>query len=98
MSGAGGVVTLDGHDLKTVSLEHLRRAVGIVDQEPCILHASIAENIRYAKPDATDDEVRAAARQAVARLGLPVFVCRPRRRSSQSCQTTSNGAALKIDE
>jgi ATP-binding cassette, subfamily B, bacterial len=59
-----GTITLDGHDLKTVSLEHLRRAVGIVDQEPCILHASIAENIRYAKPDATDDEVRAAARQA----------------------------------
>jgi ATP-binding cassette subfamily B protein len=59
-----GTITLDGHDLKTVRLEHLRRAVGIVDQEPCILHASIAENIRYAKPDATDDEVRAAARQA----------------------------------
>jgi ATP-binding cassette subfamily B protein len=59
-----GSITLDGHDLKTVSLEHLRRAVGIVDQEPCILHASIAENIRYAKPDATDDEVRSAARQA----------------------------------
>jgi ATP-binding cassette, subfamily B, bacterial len=59
-----GSIALDGHDLKTVSLEHLRRAVGIVDQEPCILHASIAENIRYAKPDATDDEVRAAARQA----------------------------------
>jgi ATP-binding cassette, subfamily B, bacterial len=59
-----GTITLDGHDLKTVSLEHLRRAVGIVDQEPCILHASIAENIRYAKPDATDDEVRAAACQA----------------------------------
>jgi ATP-binding cassette, subfamily B, bacterial len=59
-----GTITLDGHDLKTVSLEHLRRAVGIVDQEPCILHASIAENIRYAKPDATDDEVKAAACQA----------------------------------
>jgi ATP-binding cassette subfamily B protein len=59
-----GTITLDGHNLKTVSLEHLRRAVGIVDQEPCILHASIAENIRYARPDATDDEVRAAARQA----------------------------------
>lgn len=59
-----GTIMLDGHNLKTVSLEHLRRAVGIVDQEPCILHASIAENIRYARPDATDDEVKAAARQA----------------------------------
>jgi ATP-binding cassette subfamily B protein len=59
-----GTITLDGHDLKTVSLEHLRRVVGIVDQEPYILHASIAENILYAKPDATADEVRAAARQA----------------------------------
>jgi len=59
-----GVIRLDGHDLRTVRLDDLRRHVAVVDQEPCILHASIAENIRYAKPDATDAEVRAAARQA----------------------------------
>ena len=52
-----GVVRLDGHDLRTVRLDDLRRHVALVDQEPCILHATIAENIRYARPDATDAEV-----------------------------------------
>jgi ABC-type multidrug transport system fused ATPase/permease subunit len=47
-----------------VRLEDLRRRVALVDQEPCVLHASIAENIRYARPDATDAEVKTAARQA----------------------------------
>ena len=67
-----GIVRLDGHDLRTVTLADLRRHVAIVDQEPCILHASIAENIRYAKPDASDDEVKAAAKEAA----LEAFIAR----------------------
>jgi ATP-binding cassette subfamily B protein len=67
-----GIVRLDGHDLRTVRLADLRRHVAIVDQEPCILHASIAENIRYAKPDASDDEVKIAAREAA----LEPFIAR----------------------
>jgi ATP-binding cassette subfamily B protein len=59
-----GVVTLDGRDLRTIPLGDLRRAVGLVDQEPCILHATIAENIRYARPEATDGEVAEAAHAA----------------------------------
>jgi ATP-binding cassette, subfamily B, bacterial len=59
-----GVVRIDGHDLRSVVLSDLRRHVALVEQEPCILHATIAENIRYARPDATDEEVAAAARQA----------------------------------
>ncbi len=59
-----GIVRLDGHDLRTIRLDDVRRHVAVVDQTPCLLHASIAENIRYAKPDATDDEVMHAARQA----------------------------------
>jgi len=59
-----GVVRIDGYDLRTVSLEDLRRRVALVDQEPTMLHATIAENIRYARPDATDDEVIEAARRA----------------------------------
>jgi ATP-binding cassette subfamily B protein len=59
-----GVVRLDGHDLRTLRLEDLRRRVALVDQQPVILHATIAENIRYARPDATDAEVADAARQA----------------------------------
>jgi ATP-binding cassette subfamily B protein len=59
-----GVVRLDGHDVRTLKLEDLRRAVALVEQEPFMLHASIAENIRYARPDATDAQVAEAARRA----------------------------------
>lgn len=59
-----GVVRLDGHDLRTVCLADLRRHVALVEQQPILLHATIAENIRYAQPDATDTDVRAAAHAA----------------------------------
>jgi ATP-binding cassette subfamily B protein len=59
-----GVIRIDGIDLRRLDLGVLRRHVGLVEQDPVILHASIAENIRYARPDATDVEVQLAARQA----------------------------------
>ena len=59
-----GVVRLDGIDLRRLNLRVLRHHVALVEQDPCILHASIAENIRYSRPDATAAEVRLAARQA----------------------------------
>ena len=59
-----GTVRLDGRDLRTLSLKDLRRHVALVDQQPFILHASIAENIRYARPGASDAEVESAAREA----------------------------------
>jgi ATP-binding cassette subfamily B protein len=59
-----GVVRLDGHDLRSLDLADLRRHVALVDQQPVILHASIAENIRYARPEASDAEVENAAREA----------------------------------
>jgi len=65
-----GAVRFDGHDLRSLALEDLRRHVVLVDQDPCLLHATIADNIRYARPDASDAEVREAARAA----GLDRFV------------------------
>ena len=59
-----GTVRLDGHDLRTLSLKDLRRHVALVDQQPFMLHASVAENIRYARPEASDLEVEMAAREA----------------------------------
>jgi ATP-binding cassette subfamily B protein len=59
-----GIVRIDGHDVRSISLADLRHHVVLVEQEPCILHATIAENIRYARPDATDAQVGEAARQA----------------------------------
>jgi len=59
-----GVVQLDGVDLRTIALADLRRHVALVEQDPCLLHASIAENIRYARPDASDAQLRDAVRLA----------------------------------
>ena len=59
-----GAVRIDGHDLKHVAMQTLRRQFGIVLQESLLFQVSIAENIRYAKPDATMDEVINAAKIA----------------------------------
>jgi ABC-type multidrug transport system fused ATPase/permease subunit len=69
-----GVFRLDGHDLRSVDLTDLRRHVALVDQQLVILHASVAENIRYARPDASDADVVMAAREAALESfigGLP---------------------------
>ena len=61
---SGGSLRLDGHDVRTVRLTQLRRQFGIVLQEPQLFTASIADNIRYARPGATHEEVVMAARVA----------------------------------
>ncbi|MFJ2766667.1 ABC transporter ATP-binding protein [Streptomyces sp. NPDC087300] len=60
----GGRVTLDGVDVRDLDFDTLARAVGVVSQETYLFHASVAENLRFAKPDATEDELIAAARAA----------------------------------
>ncbi|WP_367038801.1 ABC transporter ATP-binding protein [Streptomyces sp. Je 1-332] len=57
----GGRVTIDGVDVRDLDFDTLARAVGVVSQETYLFHASVAENLRFAKPDATDDELIAAA-------------------------------------
>ncbi|MBI4818333.1 MAG: ABC transporter ATP-binding protein [Deltaproteobacteria bacterium] len=59
-----GAVLLDGRDLREIRLESLRAQIGIVTQDPFLFHASVADNLRYAKPDATQAELEAAARAA----------------------------------
>jgi ATP-binding cassette subfamily B protein len=59
-----GRVTLDGIDVREVTLADLARVVGVVSQETYLLHGTIRENLRHAKPDATDEEMVAAARRA----------------------------------
>ncbi len=60
----GGRVTIDGVDVRDLDFDTLARAVGVVSQETYLFHASVAENLRFAKPDATDDELHAAAAAA----------------------------------
>ncbi|MFN2527594.1 MAG: ABC transporter ATP-binding protein [Candidatus Baltobacteraceae bacterium] len=59
-----GAIFIDDHDLKTVTLESLRRDIGIVTQETYLFHDTIANNLRYARPDASDSAVQEAARSA----------------------------------
>lgn len=59
---ASGSIKVDGHDLREVRLESLRRQMGLVLQDPFLFYATVKENIRYAKPDATDDEIKEAAK------------------------------------
>ena len=59
-----GRVLLDGHDVRDLTLESLRRHIGIVFQDTFLFHASIRDNLLYARPGATDAEMVAAARAA----------------------------------
>ncbi|HLJ98727.1 MAG TPA: ATP-binding cassette domain-containing protein, partial [Streptosporangiaceae bacterium] len=59
-----GRVLIDGHDLRSLTLESVGRQVGVVFQDTFLFHASLADNLRYARPDATDAELIAAAKAA----------------------------------
>jgi ATP-binding cassette subfamily B multidrug efflux pump len=61
-----GRITIDGQDIAGVTQESLRAAIGMVTQDTSLLHRSIAANIRYGKPTATETEIVAAARKAQA--------------------------------
>jgi ATP-binding cassette subfamily B protein len=59
-----GSVSIDGHDVRDITLASLGEVIGIVTQETYLFHATIRENIAYGRPDATDEEIRAAAQAA----------------------------------
>ncbi len=59
-----GRITIDGHDVRDVTQQSLRRSIGVVQQDVFLFAASIMENIRYGRPGATTDEVMEAARRA----------------------------------
>jgi ATP-binding cassette subfamily B protein len=60
----GGAVLVDGADLRELTFGSLASAVGVVSQETYLFHASVRENLRFAQPDATDEEIEEAARAA----------------------------------
>jgi ATP-binding cassette, subfamily B, bacterial len=59
-----GAIRIDGHDVRDVTLESLGAVIGVVTQETHLFHASIRENLAYGRPDATQEELEAAARAA----------------------------------
>ena len=60
----GGQITIDDQDIRNVTVDSLRKSIGIVQQDVFLFIASIKDNIRYGRPDATDEEVVAAAKAA----------------------------------
>ena len=63
---SAGSITIDGHDIRDVTVHSLREQIGIVPQETLLFSTTVMENIRYGRLDATDDEVIAAAKAANA--------------------------------
>jgi len=59
-----GAVEIDGNDVRNVTLASLGEVIGVVTQETFLFHASVRDNLRYARPDATDAELEQAARMA----------------------------------
>ncbi|XP_025030388.1 bile salt export pump isoform X2 [Python bivittatus] len=61
-----GMVTLDGHDIRSLNIQWLRSLMGVVEQEPVLFATTIAENIRYGREDATMEDITRAAKEANA--------------------------------
>jgi ATP-binding cassette subfamily B multidrug efflux pump len=66
-----GRILIDGRDISDVTQDSLRARIGMVQQDSSLLHRSVRDNILYGRPDATEEEVRAAARKAEAEA----FIC-----------------------
>ena len=62
----GGQILIDDQDITTVRQDSLRRHIGMVQQDSSLLHRSVRDNILYGRPDATEDQMIAAAKQAQA--------------------------------
>ncbi|KAM9353467.1 ATP-dependent translocase ABCB1 [Symphorus nematophorus] len=62
----GGSVSIDGHDIRSLNIRYLREMIGVVSQEPILFATTIAENIRYGRPDVTQQEIEQACKEANA--------------------------------
>lgn len=59
-------VFVDGHDIRSLNIRHLREMIGVVSQEPILFATTIAENIRYGRTDVTQEEIIQATKEANA--------------------------------
>ena len=109
-----GAITIDGQDVRDVTQESLRAAIGMVPQDTVLFNDTIAYNIRYGRPDASEDEVRRAAELASARpkhetalIAHAVLLCGarhacalcgPRRRDSREVWLPSQHSTVLVAE
>ena len=91
-----GALKLDGHDLRKVKVKDLRKHVALVLQESVILPTTISENIAYGRPDATDAQIREAARLAGADAFVEKFPDQYEALVSESGQNLSGGQRQRI--
>ncbi|XP_038125251.1 ATP-binding cassette, sub-family B (MDR/TAP), member 4 [Cyprinodon tularosa] len=61
-----GSVSIDGHDIRSLNVRYLRELIGVVSQEPILFATTISENIRYGRPDVTQEEIETATKEANA--------------------------------
>jgi ABC-type multidrug transport system fused ATPase/permease subunit len=91
-----GRVTLDGRDLKSISLASLRKNVSLVSQDPILFNASIRENIAYGRPEALLEEIRLAAAQAGAHEFIEALPGKYETRIGRRGMTLSGGQRQRI--
>ncbi len=89
----GGTITIDGTDIATVTQDSLREHIGVVTQDTSLLHRSVRENILYGRPDATEEEMRAAARLAEAEDFIETLVD-PKGNKGYDAQVGERGVKL----
>lgn len=89
----GGRILIDGQDITKLRQDSLRQHIGMVQQDSALLHRSIRENILYGRPDATEPEVIAAAKQAQAH-GFITDLADPDGRSGYDAQVGERGVKL----
>ncbi|HEY9010022.1 MAG TPA: ABC transporter ATP-binding protein [Devosia sp.] len=89
----GGTITIDGKDIATVTQDSLRENIGVVTQDTSLLHRSVRENILYGRPDATEEEMRAAARLAEAEDFIATLVD-PKGNTGYDAQVGERGVKL----
>ena len=89
----GGHILIDGQDITKLRQDSLRQRIGMVQQDSALLHRSIRENILYGRPDATEAEVIAAAKQAQAH-GFITDLADPDGRSGYDAQVGERGVKL----
>jgi ATP-binding cassette, subfamily B, multidrug efflux pump len=91
-----GRITIDGHDLRDVTIDSLRSQIGIVLQETTLFSGTIRENIAFGKPNASDDEITAAAKAAKAHDFIAAFPEGYNTHVGERGQTLSGGQKQRV--